>query len=111
MKFIKHPYLGESARESYRKLRWKISHGAGTIDTYVVCMPEYSSDPLEYFNAALLRQHFYRKNPPVVIGIAVGEDEAVSVVEDIINDCMEKTGSLDVRSFVMSLVSDGGKKK
>ena len=103
MKFIKNIYLGETAREKYRKIRWKLVHGAGTIDTFVICMPAHSEDPLEYFNAAWLLQHYYRKNPPIIIGIAQGEDEAVSVVEDIIKDCIIKTSSLDVRSYVISL--------
>lgn len=103
MKFIEHLYLGETAREKYHRLKWKINHGAGTVDTYVICLPKYSSDPLEYFDAAILRQHYYRKNPPTIIGLAVGEDEAVDVVSTIIKDCMAKTSSLDVRSFVTGL--------
>ena len=111
MRFIKNIFLGETVKAEYHKIRSRLNHGAGTVGIYVICMPETSDDPLEYFDAALLRQHYYRKNPPVIIGIAKGTDEAIAIVEQIIKQCMEETGSIDVRSYVEGILNKDGDRK
>ena len=109
MKFLKKIYFGKNASEHSRRLIWKIRHGAGTFDVYVICLPSFSEDPLEIMNAAVLRQHYYRKFPPVIVGIASGYNEALEVVRDIMDDCVAATGEYKLRNFLTERIKkDGG---
>ncbi|MBR5376856.1 MAG: hypothetical protein IK139_06205 [Lachnospiraceae bacterium] len=103
MKFIDRPYFGERVKRKGSRLIKKIRKGSLFTGAYVVCLPESRTSPVEYFSARLLRQDYYKRHEPVVIGIAADEDEAMEVTACIIKDCIEKTGSLDLRSYTESL--------
>ena len=104
MKFIDDLYLGETVEKKHKKIKKKIKKGSLFTGAYVICLPEDSDEPVEFFSSRLLKQDFYKRNEPTVIGIAADEDEAIEVVGDIVKDCIEKTGSLNLRQYTESLV-------
>ncbi len=103
MRFIDRLYFGERAKRKSAKLVKKIRKGSRMTGAYVVCLPENRSEPMEFYSARLLLQDYYKTHEPVILGIAADEDEAIEVVNSIIKDCIEKTGSVDVRSFAEGL--------
>ncbi|MBQ7463716.1 MAG: hypothetical protein IJS86_02535 [Lachnospiraceae bacterium] len=103
MRFIDRLYFGERAKRKSARLVKKIRKGSRMTGAYVVCLPENGSDPMEFFSARLLSQEYYKTHEPVILGIAADEDEAVEVVNSIIKDCIEKTGSVDIRNYTEML--------
>ena len=103
MKFIENLYLGEIAREKEKKIRKKLKKGSLLTGAYVLCLPEDSSEPVEFYYAGLLKQEYFKRHEPLIIGIAANEDEAVEVVSDMVKDCLLKTGSLNLRKYTESL--------
>ncbi len=103
MKFIENLYLGGIAVKKCKKIQKKIQKGSCLTGAYVVCIPEDNDEPIEFFNASLLRQDYYKRHEPTVIGIAAGEDEAIELVADIVKDCFLKTGGLRLRQYTESL--------
>ncbi len=108
MKFIDDLYLGPRAAKKEKRLIKKIKKGSFFSGAYVICLPEDSNEPLEYIDSRFLSQDYYKRHEPLIIGIAADEDEAMELVNDIIKDCMEKTGSLNVRCFTEELAKASG---
>lgn len=103
MRFIENLYLGEMAGRKAGKLKRKIKKGSLTTGAYVLCLPDDPAEPVEFFQARLLRQDYYKRHEPLIIGLAADEDEAIELVSKIVKDCIVKTGSLRLRQYTESL--------
>lgn len=65
---------------------------------YVITLSE-QNDLMDIYHNALLKQPYYRKNPPYVIGIADSYSAAVDLVQNILMDVNSQTGGYDIKSF------------
>ncbi len=102
MKCIARPYFGEGAVSSAAKFRWKMKYGGNMRGFFLVTLPRYGSDLLEIYSYKMLCKTYYRKYPPMIVGVAKGYDEAVEVARMIVLETWEKTGGFDVRGYIMS---------
>ncbi len=103
MRFIDDLYLGQAVKAKEKRIIKKIKKGSFFTGAYVICLPEKTDEPLEFYSARLLKQDYYKRHEPTIIGIASNEDEAIEVVNDILKDCIKKTGSLNMRSYTEML--------
>ncbi|MCR5650547.1 MAG: hypothetical protein K6F86_05140 [Lachnospiraceae bacterium] len=103
MKFIDRLYFGERVQKKGNRIIKKIMKGSFFTGAYVICLPESGESPVEYYSARLLLQDYYKTHEPTILGIAADEEEAMEVTTRIIKDCIEKTGTLDIRSYTESL--------
>lgn len=87
MKFYKNLYVGDTVKNP-EKVKWKLKHRAGQMNIYVIAFAE-GSDQLEFYHCAFLKQKYYRKHAPYIIGIANGREEAVEIVERIAMECFK----------------------
>ena len=58
---------------------------------------------MEIYHNAVLKQSYYRKYPPYIIGIAGSYQEAVELIQTMLMDTMELTGTYDVRKICVTL--------
>lgn len=105
MKFIDNLYYGELVKNKPDRFKKKIKKGSLFTGAYVVCLPENKDEPLEYYSARLLKQDYYKRHDITVLGIAADETEAIGIVNDIVKDCIDKTGTLNLREFAEFLTS------
>ncbi len=102
MEFAKRMFIGESFRGRSLGIIKKLIGRRLMAGTYLICLAENGTDPLEYFDSKQLRQSYYKSAPLYVCGLAKGEEEAVSVIKDII-DASSESGCETLRSFVEGL--------
>ena len=57
---------------------------------------------IQFFHSIFLQQDLIRQHCPMIIGIAEGRMEAIRIVQDIIEDTVQETGSPDVLSYLAS---------
>lgn len=57
---------------------------------------------LEIYPAYCLQQPFYRKHPPVVVGLAKEYKEAVALIEQIVEDSLRVTGACNLKEYLHS---------
>ena len=88
MRFAKNLYIGESIGKNRRLVIWKLQHGAGMLTSYVIALPREGNDPLEIYHNSVLRQRYYHRKPPYVVGIAGSFEEAAFLSWKIISDAM-----------------------
>lgn len=99
MKFYKNLYVGETIKD-VKKVKRKLITGAGQLGIYVITLCR-GRDQLEIYHCALLQQRYYRKNPPFIIGIAGGYEEAVEIVRRIAEETYTSNGNCDLKKYIM----------
>lgn len=99
MRFHKELYIGDSIK-NIRKVKWKLKHHAGQLGIFVMVLSE-GSDQLEIYHCVFLQQQYYKKYPPYIVGIAGGHEEAVELLQKMISDVYEKTGSYQLKEYFL----------
>ncbi len=97
MKFYKYLYIGDTVTDP-AKVKWKLKHHAG-VQVYVVTIAS-GADQLEIFHSAYLKQKYYRYHPPVIVGIASGYEEAVQIIVNITQECVEIMGNCNLKEYL-----------
>ena len=103
LNWYKNLYIGDNAKKKPKKLIHKINQGAGVIDVYVITLavnPENS-----------LMQSALRRNCPTIIGLAKGYEEALEIIEQIVNEVYQETGTAEIRTWLEARIEKDGRKK
>ena len=100
MKFYRNLYVSESLEKKKDKIIQKMKKGKYPLTIYILALIEEGENQLEFYSSALLRQKMVSDEGIFVVGIAAGYDDAVYLVEDIAKEVYERTGSLDIRSYI-----------
>lgn len=99
-----HPdlYLGESIREKkLDKIKKKLENKPLLSGVFLIALSRNPSDQLEIYSARQLAQKYYAKYPPYVVGIAGNYDEAVKMVERLVQECVEKRGDCALKEYLL----------
>lgn len=100
MKFYRNLYVSESLKKKKDKIIQKMKQGKYPLTIYILALIEEGENQMEFYSAALLRQKVVSDDGIFVVGIAADYDDAVYLVEDIAKEVYEKTGDLDIRSYI-----------
>ena len=103
MKFYKKLYTGKSIKRP-NKIKWKLRHGKLQPGIYVIALAS-GADQLEIYHSAFLKQSYYKTNPPYIVGIAGGYEEAVNMVVELVQTAVEQTGDPDLKKYLFSAMS------
>ena len=74
---------------------------------YVITLPQNDYDTLEIYPSNILNQKWYRDSDMVVVGITEGMEEAMDMIQLIIMDCLNDTGEVKVKKYIMSKMEAG----
>lgn len=99
MKFYKNLYTGSTIKD-VKKVKRKLVTNAGQAEIYVIAVCR-GRDQLEIYHCALLQQKYYKKNPPYIVGIANGYEEAVEIVKQIAEEAFRYNGNCDLKSYLL----------
>lgn len=94
-------YVGYNLLDKKRQIVRKIKNGKPMFNKYVITLPQNDYDTLEIYPSNVLIQKWYRDSDMVVIGIAEGKEEAMDMMNLIIMECLEQTGNVNVKDFIM----------
>lgn len=111
LNWYKNLYIGDNAKKKPKKLIHKINQGAGVIDVYVITLAVNPENSLEIFSANLLMQSALRRNCPTIIGLAKGYEEALEIIEQIVNEVYQETGTAEIRTWLEVRIEKDGRKK
>lgn len=101
MAFSKHLYLGNGINDAdLKKIQKQLQKKPMNSQLFLICISTNTYDHLDIFEALQLDQTYYRKTPPRVVGIANNKNEALQLVEDIVKECLENTGSLNLKEYL-----------
>lgn len=93
-------YLSDSVKNPKRWLH-KLNKSKFPCNFFVLTI-ERGSDQLAIYPAYCLQQPFYRKYPPVIVGLAKDYGEAQDLVIRIVEESLEKTGQCNLKEYLHS---------
>lgn len=102
IKFYEQLYLSENIeRETLYQLKRTLNDEPIKANVFVITISSNEHDQLDIYHSKYLIQRFYRKHPPYVIGIAKKHDDAVAMVEQIVQECITKRGDVDLKAYLI----------
>lgn len=106
MRFYKYLYVGDGVKNPSR-IKRKLQLHAG-VSVYLIAAAS-GDDQLEIYHSALLKQRYYRKHPPVIIGLAGDYEEAVQLVVRITEECLAWSGNCNLKEYLRARAKQGSK--
>lgn len=95
-------YLGDSINENkLDKIIKKLEKKPIFSGVFLITVSRNASDQLDIFDARQLAQSYYKKNPPYVVGIAGSHDEAVELVERLVQECLRARGDCALKEYLL----------
>lgn len=104
VKLTYHPnlYLGDSINvEKLDKIKRKLENKPLLAGVFVIALSGNPEDQLEFYASKQLAQSYYKKNPPLVVGLAGSYDEAMRTVERLTQDCLKARGDCALKEYLL----------
>lgn len=99
MEFSRELYVDEPLKDRMESLKEKLNNNQWVPFIHVLTLPITKDGLLEIYPAYVLKQKWYQSRTIKVVGIASGREEAFSLVERIIQDCMKQCHNLDIANY------------
>lgn len=100
MQFYNKLYIGESIKHP-KRVKWKLRVAAGQFNVHLITISENGDNQLECFHNGLLKQKVFRRQRLFVVGIAADYEEAIGLIEQITADCVNETGTGNIKAFLL----------
>ena len=96
--FIKNLYIGDTVKKPGKIIK-KLKQYKKLPDIYVLVCAE-DNRQLEVYHSLMLQQWYYKENPPAILGIAKGQEEAFGLIEKIAQEAVAATGQADLMAYL-----------
>ena len=100
MEFCKGIYADDMVCRKLEKIEKKLQNAEFIPFIHVITLPLTEDGQLEIYPAYVLAQKEYQGLPFKVVGIASGREEALVLVEIMVNDCIDETGTVDLKAYL-----------
>ena len=99
MQWAENLYLSDKTAKKRDKIIKKANRGIGMVSIYFITLASNPENLFDIFHAAHLKQPAFYKQDLYVVGIASGYEEALELVQRMIDDIYRKTGGFAVREY------------
>ncbi len=101
LKYHSNVYLGKSIlTKKLVKIKKVLEKHPLRSNVFLITKADNGIDELEIFHGRLLFQSFYQNNPPYIIGITSNYEEALEVLEQIVQECLKERGDCALREYL-----------
>lgn len=103
LRFFQYLYWSDDIPEKQRNsVKWRLKVHKKNCLVYCITLHE-GADQLDIYHSSVLLQGYYRRNPPLVIGIAASYDNAIELVRRITEECYRKTKDANIKKYLSEL--------
>lgn len=99
MEFYDRLYIGSRVSDRAEKIKEKLLKNEFMPFIHVITLP-VEQGMLEIYPAYILRQEIYRNSGLKIVGIAADRGEAYMLVQQIAEECMRATGTVDLKNYL-----------
>ena len=100
MNWYRVPYFGQTAEKRKYKIMQKLDAGENPLLVYLIMLAPTPVNQMEIVSPAEYRRQQRRNGTePLILGVAVGMDEAKALVGEIVADVYRLTGTADVKGY------------
>ncbi len=107
MRYYKYLYTGESLEKKKEKIISKLSREKLQAGIFLIVLSGEENNQLEILNSNLLLQKYYPQKDYLVVGIAKGFDEALEILEQIVQEVYNETKGAEIRSYILNKEQEG----
>lgn len=100
MRWYEHLYVGERARKRRFSIIQNIRSEKLQPEIYVITPASNGNNILDIHPSATLLHPYYREQNLLILGIALGYQEAMEVAGTIVDEMFRKTGELNLEQFL-----------
>lgn len=99
MRWAKELYLSEKTAKKKDKIIRKANRGVGMVSIYFISLASNEQNLFDIFHAAYLKQPAFYGQNPFIVGIASGYEEALEMIQQMVDDIYRETGGFRVREY------------
>lgn len=92
-------YLSEDLQRKEKRVRLALRLRRAFPILYVITLSNTGTAKLVFYSSLHFKQVYERKKQLFVVGVASGYDEALYIIEQIVNDVYSATGDLDYAAY------------
>ncbi|MCI8561095.1 MAG: hypothetical protein HFH03_08260 [Dorea sp.] len=107
MRYYKHLYVAESLKKKQKKIISKLDKGKFQLNICLLVLPDTKDNQLEIIDPNLFLQKNYPRRDFFVVGIAKGFEEALEILEEIVQNVYNETRGADIRSYILNKEQEG----
>lgn len=101
MKFFQDLYLGETVAPKVDQIMKKLNNGKTVPNLYLITISQNPDNMLEIVPQWEVLQKGYPNTDIKVVGLSNGKKEAITVVQFIVEQALQETGSANAREYLM----------
>lgn len=101
MKYYHNLYLDKYTTLKKKEIIRKIEEREWLMEIYVIVLSKNINNHLEIYNAAHFLQEGWRQQEEMLIGLASGYNEALELVENIVEEVYDNTKGTDIRNYIL----------
>lgn len=101
MRYYKHLYLAEGLGKKKDKIIRKLNEKKLLMNIHVIILAQNGKDQLEIYHPMILLQPDFPQDDFLVVGIAKDYEDAIEVVEEIVQEVYNETKGADIRSYIL----------
>ena len=101
MRYYKHLYLMEGLEKKKGRIIRKLEENKFQANIHIITLSQNEKNHLEIYNSVLLLQPDYPHEEFFVVVIAKGYEDAVELVEQIVQEVYNETKGADIRSYIL----------
>ena len=101
LRWLKRYYVGKGIKGSVR-IQSQINSGKPVTGIWLVTLSDHPENILEIIPAALLAQKQLYDTCPVIAGMASSKEDAIHMVQRIIEKVYKQTGGFDAAEYLLA---------
>ena len=102
MNWYRVPYFGQTAEKRKYKIMQKLDAGENPLLVYLIMLAPTPVNQMEIVSPAEYRRQQRRNGmEPLILGAAIGMDEAKALAGEIVADVYRLTGMADVKGYYL----------
>lgn len=94
-------YVGKSIKKNKLQHILDLMEGNLKHSIYIISLSQGEQNHLEFYAASLLRQDLYKDDEIFVVGLAGKYEEAIELVQSILQEVLNKTNGTDIRNYIL----------
>lgn len=103
MRFYEQCFFSENLNDSKENLIDKMNQGKTFYHTYMIVIPLNTKDSqLEIYHTEMRKQFYFHEEDYIVIGLTLGNQEALSFLEEITWNIYKETGDVKIKEYYLN---------
>lgn len=92
-------YLDETVRKKPDKWKKRIEQGKLSYSLFCICLASNEKNLFDIMNSNELFFQHYKRNDLYIAGLAKTREDAIDLLQDMVEDIYQKTGDVKVRDY------------